>query len=207
MSIAVLVGLLFLQIPSAWAHAQTTATFPKNNAVLTTMPTQVWFEFDGNLTVLEGANVNSLVIKDATGKQLQETPAVVAGARIIASIIDTTASGKITAAYRVVSEDGHPVEGSIVFTVLTGSAEVTPASPRATTKAKAQETKAAVSPTATVSPTAAVSPTPDATDGAVLVDEHRHHNFFQRHTDHFIQFGVGFAVIGIWFIYERRRKK
>ncbi len=201
MSIAVLVGLLFLQIPGAWAHAQTTATFPKNNAVLTTMPTQVWFEFDGNLTVLEGANVNSLVIKDATGKQLQETPAVVAGARIIASIIDTTASGKITAAYRVVSEDGHPVEGSIVFTVLTGSAKVAPTSPRATTKAKAQETKAAVSPTATV------SPTPDATDVAVLVDEHFHHNFFQRHTDHFIQFGVGFAVIGIWFIYERRRKK
>jgi methionine-rich copper-binding protein CopC len=201
MSIAVLVGLLFLQIPGAWAHAQTTATFPKNNAVLTTMPKQVWFEFDGNLTVLEGANVNSLVIKDSTGKQLQETPAVVAGARIIASIIDTTASGKIMATYRVVSEDGHPVEGSIVFTVLTGSAEVTPASPRATTKAKAQETKAAVSPTATV------SPTPDSTDGAVLVDKHVHHNFFQRHTDHFIQFGVGFAVIGIWFIYERRRKK
>ncbi len=201
MSIAVLVGLLFLQIPGAWAHAQTTATFPKNNAVLTTMPTQVWIEFDGNLTVLEGANVNSLVVKDASGKQLQGTPAVVAGARIIASIIDTTASGKITAAYRVVSEDGHPVEGSIVFTVLTGSVEATPASPRATAKAKAQETRAAVSPNA------AVSPTSDATDVAVLGDEHVHHNFFQRHTDHFIQFGVGFAVIGIWFIYERRRKK
>ena len=201
MSIAVLVGLLFLQIPGAWAHAQTTATFPKNNAVLTTMPTQVWIEFDGNLTVLEGANVNSLVVKDASGKQLQGTPAVVAGARIIASIIDTTASGKITAAYRVVSEDGHPVEGSIVFTVLTGSVEATPASPRATAKAKAQETRAAVSPNA------AVSPTSDATDVAVLGDEHVHHNFFQRHTDHFIQFGVGFVVIGIWFIYERRRKK
>ena len=201
MSIAGLVGLLFLQIPGAWAHAQTTATFPRNNAVLTTMPTQVWIEFDGSLTVLEGADVNSLIVKDTTGKQLQETPVVVAGARIIASIIDTTASGKITATYRVVSEDGHPVEGSIVFTVLTGSAEVTPASPRATTKAKAQETKAAVSPTATV------SPTPDSTDGAVLVDEHLHHNFFQRHTDHFIQFGVGFAIIGIWFIYDRRRKK
>ena len=201
MSIAVLVGLLFLQIPGAWAHAQTTATFPKNNAVLTTMPTQVWIEFDGNLTVLEGANVNSLVVKDASGKQLQGTPAVVAGARIIASIIDTTASGKITAAYRVVSEDGHPVEGSIVFTVLTGSVEATTVSPRATAKANAQETKAAVSPTPTV------SPTPDATDGAVLVDEHVHHNFFQRHFDHFIEFAVGFAVIGIWFIYERRRKK
>ena len=201
MSIAGLVGLLFLQIPGAWAHAQATATFPKNNAVLSTMPTQVWIEFDGNLTVLEGAKVNSLVIEDSKGKQLQETPAVVAGARIIASIIDTTASGKITATYRVVSEDGHPVEGSIVFTVLTGSAEVTPASPRATTKAKAQETKAAVSPT----PSA--TSTPDTTDVPVLVDKHRHHNFFQRHTNHFIQFGVGFAVIGIWFIYERRRKK
>ena len=201
MSIAVLVGLLFLQIPGAWAHAQTTATFPRNNAVLTTMPTQVWIEFDGSLTVLEGADVNSLIVKDATGKQLQETPAIVAGARIIASIIDTTSNGKMTATYRVVSEDGHPVEGSIVFTVLTGSVEATPASPRATTKAKAQETKAAVSPTPTVTPTS------DATDVSVLVDEHSHHNFFQRHTDHFIQFGVGFAVIGIWFIYERRRKK
>ena len=201
MSIAVLVGLLFLQIPDACAHAQATATFPKNNAVLSTMPTQVWIEFDGNLTVLEGAKVNSLVIEDSKGKQLQETPAVVAGARIIASIIDTTASGKITATYRVVSEDGHPVEGSIVFTVLTGSVEATPASPRATANAKVQETRAEVSPT----PSA--TPTPDTTDVPVLVDKHRHHNFFQRHTNHFIQFGVGFAVIGIWFIYERRRKK
>ncbi len=201
MSIAVLVGLLFLQIPGAWAHAQTTATFPRNNAVLTAMPTQVWIEFDGNLTVLEGADVNSLVVKDTTGKQLQETPVVVAGARIIASIIDTMASGKITATYRVVSEDGHPVEGSVVFTVLTDSVEVTPASPRATAKAKAQKTKAVASPAASV------SPTPDATDDAVLVDEHVQHNYFQRHIDHFIEFGFGFAVIGIWFIYDRRRKK
>ena len=201
MSTAVLVGLLFLQIPGAWAHAQITATFPKNNAVLTTMPTQVWVEFDGNLTVLEGANVNSLVIKDSTGRQLQETPATVAGARILASIINTTASGKITAAYRVVSEDGHPVEGSFAFTVLTGSVETTPASPRATAKAKSHVTKAAVSPSATV------SPTPEVTEVPVFTDKHTHHNFFQRHTDHLIQFGVGFAVIGIWFIYERRRKK
>ncbi|MEI7541420.1 MAG: copper resistance CopC family protein, partial [Actinomycetes bacterium] len=149
-STALLAGLLFLQIPGAWAHAQTTATFPKNNAVLTTMPTEVWFEFDGNLTVLEGANVNTLVVKDESGKQLQETPANVAGSRIFSSIIHTAASGKITASFRVVSEDGHPVEGSIVFTVLTGSVEATPASPRATAKAKAQETKAAVSPTPTV---------------------------------------------------------
>ena len=201
MSIAGLVGLLFLQIPGAWAHAQTTATFPRNNAVLTTMPTQVWIEFDGSLTVLEGADVNSLIVKDTTGKQLQETPVVVAGARIIASIIDTTASGKITATYRVVSEDGHPVEGSIVFTVLTGSVEATTASPRATAKAKAQETKAVASPAASA------SPTPDATDVSVLVDEHVQHNYFQRHIDHFIEFGFGFAVIGIWFIYDRRRKK
>ena len=201
MSTAVLVGLLFLQIPGAWAHAQITATFPKNNAVLTTMPTQVWVEFDGNLTVLEGANVNSLVIKDSTGRQLQETPATVAGARILASISNTTASGKITAAYRVVSEDGHPVEGSFAFTVLTGSVETTPASPRATAKAKSHVTKAAVSPSATV------SPTPEVTEVPVFTDKHTHHNFFQRHTDHLIQFGVGFAVIGIWFIYERRRKK
>ena len=213
MSTAVLVGLLSLQIPGAWAHAQTTSTFPKNNSVLTTMPSEVWFEFDGNLTVLEGADVNRLLVQDSSGKQLQRSPAIVAGARIIATITNLSASGKITASYRVVSEDGHPVEGSIIFTVLSSSVEATTPAPHTTTKSEQQKNQATPTATKSATPTATKSATPtdelspEATQKAIPVDEHLHHNFLQRHTDHFIQFGVGFAVIGLWFIYDRRRKK
>ena len=187
-STLILIGLLLLQTPNVFGHAQTSNSFPRNNAVLETMPAEVWFEFDCNLTEIDGTKINTLVVKDESGRQLQNSPVLVAGARIIATIKDLSASGKITAYYRVVSEDGHPVEGSIVFTVNGASTNTANASSDATQKQTSEESPLQTQPT-------------------VAVNEHVNHNFFQVHTTHIIQFAVGFGVIGLWFIYDRRRKK
>ena len=201
MSVAMLVGLLFLQLPSAWAHAQVSGTFPKNNEVLSAMPSQIWFEFDGNLTEIDGANVNTLLVKNALGKTVQVSKVIVAGARIIATIADLNTTGKITASYRVVSEDGHPVEGSLSFMVQGENSKSPEASTSPSIKAAPEKTKQQVASSKSAEPSPSTSNLP------AIVDVHAHHNFLQRHTDHLIEFGVGFAILGIWFIYDRRRKK
>jgi methionine-rich copper-binding protein CopC len=198
-STLIVIGLLLLQTPHVFGHAQTSNSFPRNNAVLETMPSKVWFEFDGNLTEIDGTKINTLVVKDESGRQLQNSPALVAGARIIATIKDLSASGKITAYYRVVSEDGHPVEGSIVFTVngaSTNTANPSSGSTKKPTPSAADATQIRTAEESSLQ-----------TQSAVAVDEHVNHNFFQVHTTHFIQFTVGFGVIGLWVIYDRRRKK
>lgn len=207
MTSVMLIGLLFLNSAPAQAHGQVTATSPKNNAVLATMPAEVWCEFDGDLTVLDGATVNTLIVKDASGRTLQVGNAIVAGARIYATIGVRDAHGRVTASYRVVSEDGHPVEGSISFTVAGVDIAASP-EPLESSQSKntPSRTASAEASTAAVEPTP-VPITPTATTLETNVDEHAHHNFFQRHTTHLIQFGFGFAVIGIWFLFDRRRTK
>ena len=145
-SIAILVGLLFLQPPSAWAHAQLSDSYPKNNAVLQSMPTEVWIEFDGNLTEIDGANVNTLLVRDTSGKELQASRATVAGARIITKISNATGTGKIIASYRVVSEDGHPVEGAISFSIQGNELQSPSPSVSASSTKVHKETQPQVSP-------------------------------------------------------------
>lgn len=198
------IGLLFLAPPVASAHGQVTDTFPKNNSKLVSMPDEVWFEFDGNLTVLEGADVNTLVVKDASGRALQTGKAIVAGARIYATIAIKDVSGRISANYRVVSEDGHPVEGSMQFTVQSNAIAETPEP--ATAQTEIEPTTPTLSANPEVSATGS-EPSATATSENTTADAHVEHNFFQRHTTHFIQFGFGFAVIGIWYLNDRRRSK
>ena len=204
-TVLIFIGLLLFNNAAANAHAQSTDSFPKNRATLAKMPAQVWIEFDGNLTELEGADVNTLIVKDEAGRSLHVGTARVAGARIYATVGVLDATGRVTANYRVVSEDGHPVEGSIYFTV---TAESQPASPlpshssTVTTAPEKVEEKQISEPS--TEPTISANVTKEPVTSS---EKHSDHNFFQRHTTHFIEFAFGFAVIGIWFLLDRRRAK
>ena len=200
-SIAILVGLLFLQPPSAWAHAQLSDSYPKNNVVLQSMPTEVWIEFDGNLTEIDGANVNTLLVRDTSGKELQASKATVAGARIITKISNATGTGKIIASYRLVSEDGHPVEGAISFSIQGNELESPSPSISASSTKVHKETQPQVSPSKNE------ETKPASIDVLANTDIHANHNFLQRHAGHLMEFAVGFAILGVWFIYDRRVKK
>lgn len=81
------------------------------------MPNKVWLEFDGDLTQINGKQINMLTVTDPAGKKISALKEYVGGARLTAELPKVTKTGRFTLSWRVVSQDGHPVTGSIYFLV------------------------------------------------------------------------------------------
>jgi methionine-rich copper-binding protein CopC len=110
--------MVLSQAPSAVAHAQLTASSVKPGAIVRSWPKVIWVEFDGNLIQIDGGKVNSLTIKDLKNKQIDLKNSTSGGARISVGLGKAPSAGKVTVAWRVVSEDGHPVQSSFTFVYL-----------------------------------------------------------------------------------------
>ena len=181
-----ILGLLFLPVTPSFAHAQVTSTSPIRDAVLSEVPAEVMIEFDGNLTVIEDLNINVLKVFNSAGNQIDDGNTLVGGARLTVGITDRTGTGTFHVTYRVVSEDGHPVEDEFRFSVL--------ASPT-----NSPSKRASVAPTA-------ASPEPSVEEIIAISQELKHHeSFFSHHWIHFIEFAVVALLIFIWWLVERRR--
>ena len=111
-----LTGLVASNTPNALAHAELIASNPKANANVKVMPKQIWFEFGEKLMVIGDKNPNSISIADAQKHRVDFGGAVVNGARISTALKSSLAAGKYFVSYRVVSEDGHVVNGKLAFT-------------------------------------------------------------------------------------------
>ena len=86
------------------------------NQIIKSLPDWIWLEFDGNLMTLGDKNPNSIAIFDSKNRQVSDGKSVVGGARVSTKIRIKIPAGKYQIKYRIVSEDGHPVQGSIYFT-------------------------------------------------------------------------------------------
>ena len=121
LTMAALAGLcLILSSPISFAHGQIVTTYPLMDSVSSPTPSQVWIEFDGELQLIEGEVVNTLKVTDSTGLVVSSEEAVIEGAKISTQVSDQSVGGVFTVQYRVVSEDGHPVEGSYTFQASPG---------------------------------------------------------------------------------------
>jgi methionine-rich copper-binding protein CopC len=121
LTVAALAGLcLILSSPISFAHGQIVTTYPLMDSVSSPTPSQVWIEFDGELQLIEGEVVNTLKVTDSTGLVVSSEEAVIEGAKISTQVSDQSVGGVFTVQYRVVSEDGHPVEGSYTFEASPG---------------------------------------------------------------------------------------
>jgi hypothetical protein len=119
----------------AWAHNSLTAAEPAKSAVLTKAPERI------RLTFLQKPDGNSMSIT-VTGADGQPVPlgaAEVDGTASVASITEPLDNGAYTVTYRVVSRDGHPVQGSYRFTVDDPAAAPTASSPAPAESAPAAE--------------------------------------------------------------------
>ncbi|UOQ60542.1 copper resistance protein CopC [Leucobacter rhizosphaerae] len=71
-----------------------------------------------------------IVVTGPDGSAAADGAPVIAGADVTQPLIDDLASGDYDAAWRVVSSDGHPIEGAFAFAVATdGSAAIVEAAP------------------------------------------------------------------------------
>jgi methionine-rich copper-binding protein CopC len=193
-------GFLLLFPSSAHAHAQVTETFPKNNSTLTQVPQQVWIEFDGNLTEIEGVDVNFLEVRDSSGASITIGKTIVAGARVFANLSARVNSGIVKVTYRVVSGDGHPVEGGFTFNLINPdsvSSDVSLETNTPTNSTYKNEPATSPGTEKPAMPLEAKEP---------LSTAHQHQSFFHRHSIHIYEALIATIAIAGWFIYERRKR-
>ena len=115
----------------ASAHAELTGSNPIADSVIGMLPPTVELTFGEPLMVVEGSeDANQVTVTNADGKRIDKKTTTVAD-RVASVALDTSAGeGVYTVAYRVVSEDGHPIDGKFKFEVSvaaqSGAAEPMP---------------------------------------------------------------------------------
>lgn len=100
----------------ASAHAQLTTSLPTQNQIVKILPKLIWIEFDGDLMTFGDKNPNEIKVLNAKLKRVDLGGTIVGGARISTKLKSGLPPGKYQVRYRIVSEDGHPVEGNFSFT-------------------------------------------------------------------------------------------
>lgn len=109
--------LLFLSSQTAFSHSAFVSGNPSAGADLSEAPAEVKLMFNENLLLLGEANPNKLEVISANG-ELVSGAVTVTGPEIFVPVDkDLAVSGEYTVRYRVVSADGHPVEGDYNFTI------------------------------------------------------------------------------------------
>jgi copper resistance protein C len=106
------VGLVWCGVP-VQAHVDVVSSSPADGAVLASAPKEIVLTLSES--ALSGGTVLALTGPDGTPVSVE--PTVVTGPVVSVALPPLTARGTYTVAYRVVSDDGHPVSGSIRFTV------------------------------------------------------------------------------------------
>lgn len=126
-------GLLAPTAPAA-AHDQLVGSDPPADAVLDEAPRTMTLEFSAELLA-----ISATVLLAGPQGEVTLDPPVVTGASLVVGLPDGLGAGGYTLAWRVVSSDGHPIQGTVPFSVTGGpTAPPTPApTPTASTGASA----------------------------------------------------------------------
>ncbi|WP_205695940.1 copper resistance protein CopC [Conexibacter sp. SYSU D00693] len=110
-----LVALLALPA-AAQAHARLVGTAPERGATLRAAPQEVVFRFNEPVEAAFGA----VRVYDGTGKEVDDRRLRSPGGdshRVAVGLPRGLADGTYTAVYRLISADGHPISGGLVFSV------------------------------------------------------------------------------------------
>lgn len=121
---AILAAVLFTLTPAmpAWAHNTLRSASPARDTILTTAPTEIVLEFTGRLD----PTFTTIVVSDPGKRRVATGEPVVTGTRGTVTLTPPLGNGTYTVAYRVVSTDGHPVQGSYPFTIADPRASAVP---------------------------------------------------------------------------------
>lgn len=132
LTVVALAALAVLGIaPPAFAHNVLITTNPAKDASMDTGPATVTLTFDAPV---QGGDVNQIAVTGPNNTQWAEGTVSIEGNVISAPVRPLGPAGVYTVGYRILSADGHPVEGQYTFT-LTKAGNGTPASTNAATAA------------------------------------------------------------------------
>jgi copper resistance protein C len=134
----------------ASAHTVLVKITPLAGAELTTEPTEVALEFDEPVN----STFATVVVSTAGGVSVTRGEPAVLGARVRQRLSPSMTSGVYRVAYRVVSNDGHPVSGESSFTLT-----LAPTAGSATPRSSSPVSSSSRQPTSAVAATAGRSTT------------------------------------------------
>jgi methionine-rich copper-binding protein CopC len=146
--LAVLLGAATLGLGAtgpAAAHVSLVGSSPPDGAQLSAFPAEVMLSFSQRISPPA-----YVVVTAPDGRSLVRGAVSVHGSSLTVRTGGSRAPGRYLVAYRVVSEDGHPISGRLTAVVGPGSPARAPAATGAAT--------GAASPEAATSPAAAVAP-------------------------------------------------
>jgi methionine-rich copper-binding protein CopC len=108
-------ALLFVGSGPASAHASLVGSDPEDGATLKSAPSAITFTFSENI-----GNPAYVAVTAPNGSKVDVTDVRAVDNKVSATIPDVDQKGRYSASYRVVSADGHPVEGTIHYSTTAG---------------------------------------------------------------------------------------
>lgn len=112
---------LALAASPAAAHASLVSTDPAEGAVLRQAPDAVTFTFDERVSLTD----DGVLVFDARGEPIEANASAVDEV-VTADLPSELDDGTYVVTYRVISADGHPIAGSLTFSVGAASEKVKP---------------------------------------------------------------------------------
>lgn len=109
------IALLLVGSGPASAHASLVGSDPEDGATLSEAPSAITFTFNENI-----GNPAYVAVTAPDGSKVEVSDVKAVDREVIATLADPDQRGRYTATFRVVSSDGHPVEGSIGYSTTTG---------------------------------------------------------------------------------------
>lgn len=127
----VVVVIVARPVPAS-AHTELVASVPRDGAVLAEPPASARLTFG---EVLGSTTARVALSRDGAVTSLPADP-VVSGNEVLQQLPASVPVGKWVLAYRVVSQDGHPVSGQITFYIGTRPADTPSSAPRKSSDAR-----------------------------------------------------------------------
>ena len=179
-------ALTALGLAPAAAHDEVLSTSPEQDAVLETAPEEIELTYSGEIMDIG----HQVLVTDSEGQSVTEGPLERDGSQVIQPLADTGAQdGTYQVVWRVVSSDGHPIEGTYTYQVGDG-ADTTTAAP-------------SLSSTPTDAPTDGSDSSAQAQDAAAQEDSGGLSGWAVGAT----VVVLALAVIGLLGLMSRRRRK
>lgn len=107
---------VFFAFPAS-AHDQLIGSNPENGATLDKQPEWIELEFSGAIQ-----NIGNEIQVNTDGKNVSAGEITVDGHKVMSALPDDLEPGDYQVVWRVVSQDGHPISGTVDFTIKDSSA-------------------------------------------------------------------------------------
>jgi len=130
-----LLALLAVLVPGApaQAHDRLIESDPESGATLEEAPSEITLTYSGEVERLGG----SVELQDSEGRAMDVGTPKGEGTTVTTPISEDLAPGDYEVSWRIVSSDGHPISGTVDFTVEEGAS---PSSTTSTQTSSAPET-------------------------------------------------------------------